>query len=172
MEISLYSNGVAEFLTTLNDQFCLQLGLKNPFKYEDILPGERYGIIAPRSIGPDSDRSPAHTNVRTGYQFQAIDLEILIVLGCERGAAEGRVESQIAGLKMILGLQTVIPSLKANLPNNLIYDLQQVGESSIVLRQSTRPPHTWTVDVTSSAVAKLTTKRNAQGEHAQPNWTV
>ena len=168
---SPYSRAVADFFIKLNEEFCLALGLMAPFKYDDVLPGERFGIITPRSIKPDTERAPANRNVRTGYEFQVIELEILVVLGCHpKEIRTGRLESEITGVMMMLDIPHVIPTLKENLPSELIYDLQATGETAQTLRQSVRPPHTWTVDVTSGAEAKLVIRRDAQGTHANPDW--
>lgn len=173
--ISPYSQTIGSFFEELNKSFCDSLGLKTPFKYEDILPGERFGLITPRSYAPDSGRSPAHQNVRTGYEFWLFNLEILVVIGCNRQPNPnlvGRLRSEIAGCEVMLDIQNAIPALKQTLPNELIYDIQCMGEIAQVLRQSVRPPNHWMVDVTANAQAKLTIRRDAQGLHELPNWRI
>lgn len=155
--LSPYSQLCSDFFTQLNLYFVNYFQLAPSYKYEGISEGDRFGIITVRSLEEDRNRG---TEVRGGFQFLKIHMEILMTLG-----ASDRISSEALALSTALDLHHGIPALKQFFDTGLIHDLKTDSEISSVKRQVLKPPNNWIVDITCTAQANMLIFVDASGQH-------
>lgn len=157
---SPYSEQVELLVREVNRHFVENLELLTPYTSEDVVPGDRYGIINFRSFGVD--RSSRAANARTGFQPKVFQIEILLTLGCTDW-----IEAKVLATGCMVDLDHTIPYLKRLIEQkSWIYDFEIQGDIIQSMRQSVQPPHFWMVDITADATARMQVYRNAAGEHA------
>lgn len=165
--LSPYSRLLSDFAYELNLEFRKLFELANYFKYYDITPGERCGIVSCRSIKNDTSRSPADRNVRSGIQHYLASFEVLIVAAADRtgDSLSTRTHAELVGIQTMVDLLGITPMLKETLASEIVYDIMAADDVQVVNRQSTRPPHSWIVDVTTNIDVKFIARKNNQGYH-------
>lgn len=160
MLVSPYSALVEDLVTEVNQHFVDILELTTPYTRDDVIPGDRYGIINFRSFGVD--RTSKARNVKGGgFQPKVFQIEILLTLGYETWA-----EARCAAVAQMVDLDNAIPSLKQMIESKAwIYDIEVAGDIYQSMRQSISPPHFWMVDITTSAIARMQIYKNILGQH-------
>lgn len=162
MLTSPYSGQIRALVHEINEHFVEALELMTPYTRDDVIPGDRYGIINFRSFGVD--RSSKARNTRSGFQPKVFQIDILLTIGCETWT-----EARSLAPSTMVDLDHAIPSLKALIETHgWVYDLETGGDIYQSMRQSISPPHFWMVDVTTNAIARMQVFKAATGEHIFP----
>ena len=157
--LSPYSQLCSDFFIELNHYFTDYFQLERTYRDEGIAPGDRLGVITIRSLDPDTSRT-AGTEVRGGFQFLLVKMEILMTFG-----AGDRISSEGLALSAALDLHHGIPALKQFLRESLISDFKTDEQITTVKRQALKPPNNYIVDVVCGAIANIAIYVDADGEH-------
>lgn len=159
----------------LNQVFVREFELKSSFRYEDVLPGERYGLINFRYLRQGTYQA------RNGVAQHPLIMDALIVLGCK-----DRYEASHMELAWMLNadhISNAIKTLEYFDGAGLLHDLQISGDITAVPRQSIktveeetepnsktkggRAIHPWIVDVSWEMQAMLNIPKGYDGQHIE-----
>ena len=156
---SPYSQQIEFLVREINRHFAAILDLTAPYTREDIIPGDRFGIINFRSFGSDTTKLSRES--RAGFESCQFQVEILLTIGCATW-----IDSCAIAAATMMDLDHAIPAIKQLVEQkSWVYDLQVKGDIVQSMRQSIQTPHYWMVDISCDAVAKMQVYKTASGEH-------
>lgn len=169
--LSLYADLCADFFTTLNQRFVEVFNLKTSFTEDNILPGDKFGIITLNSINPDRDKRYGSESRGT---FQILSMRMDIIM--KNGIAT-RIEGEAEKARMMLNLHHGLPLMRQYFNDNeLITDFKTDESFQGILSQAKRPPgtsadakNTWVATVTCSAIALILINVDVNGLHIPRN---
>ena len=165
--LSPYSELCADFFNTLNTRFVELFELKTFYSEDNILPGERYGIITVNGLNSDRDRSYG-SEVRGGHQLLSMRMDLILKSGINT-----RVEGEAEKTRLMLDLHHGISKLKEYYDNDgLVAEIRSDESFSGILTQAKRPqgnvanaPNSWIATVTCSVTALILIKVDINGLH-------
>lgn len=142
-------------LHEINNVFLSEFSLLMPFKYDDVLPGERYGLLSFEEFDRD-------TRLQATDIFKVLRGNLILVT-----AHETELDASLEAAQLILDLDHFAGVVKEQLPSgyNILYDF--VIENSIqrALRQPLAEPDIWIADVTATVAARIALPKTATGSH-------
>jgi hypothetical protein len=172
-----FNNAIA-LATQLNYIFTRSFDLKTPFRYDDVLPGEHYGLINFRYLRQGAYQ--AHNAV----EQRPLIMDALIVIGCKDMYEASQME--LAWLINADHVSNAIKTLDEFDGAVLLHDLQITGDITAVPRQSVkpledsedphpkvkngrngRPIHPWIVDISWEMQGMLNIPKGYDGQHIQ-----
>lgn len=152
---SPYRDRVYLLLMELRTIFTSEFGLLTPFMYEDVQPGERYGMFSFEEW--DVDNELQATDV-----FKVIRGDIILCFGYS-----SLLEAEVSPMMVMADLDNFRGAVYQGLTSNqdIFYDFQIQGVMSRALRQPIRNPDVWISDVTCSALVKIAIPKTSTGLH-------
>lgn len=165
--LSPYAELCANFFTTLNTRFVELFQLKTFYSEDNILPGERYGIITVSRGGRERDLTSAG-DIRAGFKLLELQMDVILKSGINT-----RVEGEAEKTRLMLDLDHGIPKLKEYFDNDqLVSEIKSNEDYLPILAQAKRPqgnvansPNSWVATVTCSAIALIVIKVDVNGLH-------
>jgi hypothetical protein len=146
--------------TELEALFKSEFGIFNPFQYDDINPGERYGFISFEQF--DIDR-----NLQATETFKAIRGSFIICDGCATEA-----EAKIKPLQLMFDLDNFSGVVQTQLVDayGLLYQFRVDPFQPVTrtLRQPIRRPDVWISDVTGGIEARIAIDHEPSGLQKYP----
>jgi hypothetical protein len=135
--------------------FINEFNLLTPFLYEDVQPGERYGLISFEEFDVDPE-------LQAKDYFKVIRGEIILTFGYS-----SQDDAEISPIQVMFDLDNFRGALyqQLNSTQNLFFDFQIKGAMSRALRQPVRNPDVWISDVTASSVVRMGIYKTATGAH-------
>lgn len=175
LQSPLFENAIA-LATQINHVFVRSFDLKTPFRYEDVLPGERFGLINFRRLSKGS------YSAHNGVDIRPLTMDALIVLGCKDMYEASQME--LAWMLNADHVSNAIKTLEYFDGAGLLHDLEINGDITAVPRQSIkpledsqepnpkikngrngRPIHPWVVDVSWEMTGMLNIPKGYDGQH-------
>lgn len=152
---SPYRDRINFLLTEIRTIFISEFGLITPFLYEDVQPGERYGMFSFEEWDVDN-------LLQATDNFKVIRGDIILTFGyANQDEAELSPVLVMADLDNFRGV--VYEGLTST--QGIFYDFQIQGAIARALRQPIRNPNVWISDVTASAVVKIGIPKTSTGLH-------
>lgn len=152
---SPYRNSIYQVLLEIDALFISEFELLTPFKYDDVLPGERYGILSFEEFDRD-------TRLNATDVFKVIRGDLILVFGYDNEQS-----AKIQPAQIMLDLDNFVGVCKEKLPSgyNVLYDF--VLESSITrsLRQPLNDPDLWIAVLTATVAARIALPKTKTGSH-------
>jgi hypothetical protein len=157
---SPWRRNVQLLFTELENLFFSEFGLITPFRYDDINPGERYGMISFEQW--DIDR-----NLQATETFKTVTGSFIICSGYST-----EQEAKIDPLQLMFDLDNFGGVVQEELSESfgLLYQFKLDDFSPLQrsLRQPIRNPDVWISDVTGSCVARIAIDHFASGKQKFP----
>jgi hypothetical protein len=164
--------------TQINNVFVRSFGLKTPFRYDDVLPGEQYGLINFRYLRQGNYL--AHNAV----EQRSLVMDAIVVIGCKD--MQEASEMELAWMLNADHVSNAIKTLDDFDGADLLHDLEISGDITAVPRQSVkpledsqdsnpkirngrnaRPIHPWMVDISWELKGMLHIPKGYDGQHIQ-----
>jgi hypothetical protein len=169
---SVYSAAVPLLIQDLERTFTNEFHLTQPFLSDDILPGERYGVMAIDTYARDPDRPLLQRN-RGGAESKEIRATVVIkeafdATGMTNIDAKKQAESLF--LQWCFDLEHGFSQMRGDINNGqFVYDVD-LGPEPIDRAYSVylKDENAWVVGITAIAVIKLMVCRSIEGEHVLP----
>lgn len=167
--LSPYAELCADFFNQLNAKFLEIFELQPEFRGENILPGDRFGIISVSGFEEDNSKSYGGSNVRGGG-FEAISMKMDVIL---RSGIATYIEGEAEKARLALDLDHGISLLKQYFPNEgLISAFKAERNYRPMLSQAksqqgnvANAKNSWIATVTTTATALIIIKTDFNGLH-------
>lgn len=152
---SPYNDRILLLLREIRSIFISEFGLLTPFRYEDVEPGERYGLLSFEEF--DSDPELQAKDV-----FKVVRGEMILTFGYS-----DQDEAELSPASVMLGIDNFRGVLHQELSSNqdIFYDFQVKGAIARALRQPIRNSNVWISDVTASAIVRVAIPKTSTGIH-------
>lgn len=169
---SPYSAAIPLLVQDIERAFTNEFHLTQPFLSDDILPGERYGVLAIDSFLPDPDRVPLQRN-RGGAEAKEIRATVIIKEAIDiTGLSEPDIKKQaeIVFLQCCLDLDHGFSQMKKDINDGQFVHDVGIGPEPIDRAYSVflKDQQTCVVGITAIAIIKLMIRRGLDGEHLLP----
>lgn len=152
---SPYSQRVSLALREIHSLFISEFRLITPFKYDDVLPGERYGMLSFEEFDQD-------TRLQATEVFKVIRGNLILVYGYDNEA-----DALFGSTEAMIDLDHFVGVVKEKMPTgyNVLYDV--VIENSIPrsLRQPLNDPSVWIADITATIAARIGLQKTINSSH-------
>lgn len=158
MHRSPYAQQAKEFIEAINKSFLEAFQLEPCFTYDDVLPGQKFGII---SFVDDDVLNQRNLN---SIQRKVANFIVLIVIGCEQ-----RIEANAEAFAWAQEIDNAIAEIKQIIEApKFVTDIKIGSKITCVPRQSIKKPHPWMVDISFEVQAQYAIFRDSNGKHALP----
>lgn len=155
---SPYASQAKEFIKAINKSFLEAFQLEPRFTYDDVMPGEKLGIIS----FVDDDVINQRTLNTT--QRKVANFIVLIVIGCEH-----KIEADAEAFAWVQEIDNAIAEIKQIIEApKFVTDVKIGSKITCVPRQSIKKPHPWMVDISFEVQAQYVIYRDVNGKHTLP----
>lgn len=155
---SPYAQLAKDFIYAINKSFLEVFQLEPRFTYDDVMPGEKFGII---SLVDDDVINQRTLN---SSQRKAANFVVLIVIGCEH-----KIEADAEAFAWVMEIDNAIAEIKQIIEApKFVTDVKLGSKVTCVPRQSIKSPHPWMVDISFELQAQYVIYRDANGKHTLP----
>lgn len=168
---SPYSFAIPAFIQEVDIAFANAMRLTSPHRADDVIPGERYGLIDFETYARDATR-PRLGSVRGGAEAKEIRASMLIELAFD---GQGKTDEECRRMANVLFLQGCfdleheLSNIKGQVNNHeFFYEMEISGPLDKAVSVALRDRQTWLVRLTGNIVVRLMVRREITGEHVLP----